>query len=333
MDHGKIVSRAWDITWNNRVLWGLGFLAALGGGGGSSSGGRSSFNADDFDFDSLEGVLPPEYANGPLGQLVDGIFDPEALIAIFSGAAVLICILLIISFVLWFVAQAARAGLIKSVVGLQDGQKIGFKEAFRDGWQYVGRIIGMKLLIYFSFFAIIFGLAIAAGVSGAVLESPFLLVLIVPLMCLMMLVIIPLQFADALAFRGIVLKDMGVVESIKHGWQVFRESTSDFFILGLLYTVIGMVVALIIGAVLGIFAFLSANPVLEYFKSGELSSRLLITGILSGLVIMIVGAFMSSLLVAWRSTGFTLAYQELTGMTAVPLKEKAPEDIGYDGMI
>ena len=40
MDYGRVLTRAWEITWRWKILWILGFLAALGsgsGGGGSSS--------------------------------------------------------------------------------------------------------------------------------------------------------------------------------------------------------------------------------------------------------------------------------------------------------
>ncbi|MGD8904906.1 MAG: hypothetical protein PVI67_15190, partial [Anaerolineae bacterium] len=45
MDYGKILTRAWEITWRWKILWILGFLAALGsGGGGGSSSGSSSYS-------------------------------------------------------------------------------------------------------------------------------------------------------------------------------------------------------------------------------------------------------------------------------------------------
>ena len=42
MDFGKVLSRAWEITWRWKVLWVLGFLAALGQGTGGGSGPQFS---------------------------------------------------------------------------------------------------------------------------------------------------------------------------------------------------------------------------------------------------------------------------------------------------
>ena len=47
MDYGKVLSRAWEITWRWKALWILGFLAALGRGGG---GGNYSYRIDSSDW-------------------------------------------------------------------------------------------------------------------------------------------------------------------------------------------------------------------------------------------------------------------------------------------
>ena len=36
MDYGKVLGRAWEITWRWKALWILGFLAGLGSGKGGS---------------------------------------------------------------------------------------------------------------------------------------------------------------------------------------------------------------------------------------------------------------------------------------------------------
>ena len=95
MDHGKIVSDAWNITWNNRWLWGLGFLAALTGGSGSGGGGNS-FNADTFNIDPATGDMPPW-----LDNLAN---NPEALTALAGVGVTALCLLFIVSIVLYIVS-------------------------------------------------------------------------------------------------------------------------------------------------------------------------------------------------------------------------------------
>lgn len=357
MDHGKIVSRAWEITWNNRVLWGLGFFAALGSGASSSrlpNFNRFNFiNQLDFDNKDLfstdfaeklqesaadsEVILDalPKGASDALLEAIPSI--AEILPSIMVGAAVLICILSVLGIALWFVAQAARAGMITSVVGLQDGQKIGFGEAFRGGWKYVGRILGLKFLIYIGMLILI-SVIVAIGIAGFASEFTSIVSLLCPLAILFYFASILLSFVDAFAYRGIVLKDLAVIASMQHGWELVRNNLLNLSILGVIYGAVGMVmgmlIGLVVGMIIGVLIIAPIVPITAFMEGGEFPVTFMIVMIgVGGFVMTIIGALLNSILIAWRSTGFTLAYQELTGMIAVPLKEKSPEDIGYNGMI
>ena len=90
MDYGKVLGRAWQITWRWKALWLLGFLASLGGGGGM--GGNGYYSSSGKDLNEQAGALLP----------------PEAWAAI-AGVA---CLLLIIFIILWVVSVTARGGLI-----------------------------------------------------------------------------------------------------------------------------------------------------------------------------------------------------------------------------
>lgn len=325
MDHGKIVSNAWNITWNHKWLWGLGFLAALASGGSGGSGGN--FNMDGMNID-------PESADLPLPPFMENLInDPAALMQLAGIAVVAVCLLVIIGIILWFVGQAARAGLITSVNGLEEGRKSSFGEALRGGWQYIWRILGMKIVLWFGF-ALIIGLlggAIGAFAIGASSGNDAAVagigILACGLICGIFLVIIPLVYTDAYAFRGLVLKEMGIVESIKHGWQLFRANMGDSLILGVIYGVISFAVGVVILAVLAPFAFLAANPVIDLFTTGTISTGAVMGLALGGLTFTIVAALLSSVLTAFQSVGFTLAYREMTGMAAKVDFEKTPEDI------
>ena len=57
MDYGKLFRRGWEIVWQNKYLFILGFLAALGGGGGGNSGSNFNYNVpggNDFPADAVE---------------------------------------------------------------------------------------------------------------------------------------------------------------------------------------------------------------------------------------------------------------------------------------
>ena len=48
MDFGKVLGRAWEITWRWKMLWVLGFLAALGQGSGANPS-NYSLSGDEFE--------------------------------------------------------------------------------------------------------------------------------------------------------------------------------------------------------------------------------------------------------------------------------------------
>lgn len=321
MDQGRIISRAWEITWNNRALWGLGFLAALAGGGG---GGTGNFNPDSLgvDANNPDDILDA-FRGTPIGQMIDG--DTAAIAAVAGIAVLVILILLALGIVFWILGTTARAGLISSVVELEHGEKITFGNAFRQGWKHIWRLFLLKLLE----FALIFlPTMLVVGVFAAIgfmAEAPAVAVLAVPLVCIFAIAAFLLQFADAFAFRGIVLKNMGPVEALRHGWSLFKANAGDVLILAVIYTVIMMVVGFIAAAVLGVFALLSASPLLSFFVTGEVSGAAVVAAILGGTVATVLGAFIMSIFVAWQSTGFTLAYLEMNG-EAVEIKEKDPKD-------
>ena len=70
MDYGKILRRAWEITWRWKVLWLLGFLAALGNGGGG--GGGTSYTSSGSDW----GTGDPFLAPGIVAAIVWSVWDP-----------------------------------------------------------------------------------------------------------------------------------------------------------------------------------------------------------------------------------------------------------------
>lgn len=318
MDYGDIFKRGFLITWNNKFLYLLGFLAALGGSGGGGGGGGGNFNTggnfstspDDFsefeDFFRGFGIDPSNF---------------EAMIASIVGAVIAVfCILAIIGIILWFIRLIAEAGMIQAVADLETGVKTNFKKAFADGRPYMMKFFMTRLII----FAIPIILIFAAGaaiffpliVSGGDVNESFALWFI-PLVCLICLFIpynLVMSIVYPIAQRGMVFKGMDAMESIKYGWGLLKEKTSDILILALLFTVMGFVVG-IVSAIVAIPVLLGTGwPVISAFMSGEMPSggsfALLGVGIL---LMMIVGAIVNSIYISFRSASFTLAYLQLEG--------------------
>lgn len=308
MDYGELISRAWRITWNNKFLWVLGFLAALGGAGGGGSGGRTTWTSDQFNL--------PDFAR---------------VTALLGG---LICLALIIGLVLWLLSLVAKGGLISAAWRLDAGEKLTLGEAFGAGTRYLGRLIGVTLLLYGPL--IILVIAAAATVAAAVggwftiaelsdLANPdtlpvgigFAVLCVLGLLCLLAPVGLVITFIYPFAIRGAVLQDLGVTDSIGHGWRVLRQNLAEIILLAILFLVINVIFGIAVGIVLLPLTLVVFAPMAAMGFDGRSFGPLevvLLVG--AGLCLGILGAALQSILTTWQSTTFTLAYKQFTGKQA-----------------
>lgn len=317
MDYGNLLKRSWDVVWHNKFLFILGFLAALGSGGTNGGGGQGNFN---YTFDSSD--VPAETLArvhelwAQYGALVIGV----------------VCLGIIIGLVLWLVRLVAQAGMISAVDRIETGEKVTFSEAFSAGVSKLGRMVGINVVMYgpFTLFGILAGTIgaatawtalnrVAAGASNSEIEAMFsgMAVFWVIIACVACLIVPLILFVTVLypfAQRGAVLSDLGVVDSIRHGWQVVRANVGDVLLLIVLFIVLGILFAFASAIVLIPLALVSLAPgivsmVLEGGSFGAGNILLLAGG---GICIGLVGAAINSIMVAYRSTAVTLAYQEFT---------------------
>jgi hypothetical protein len=229
--------------------------------------------------------------------------------------------------------------MIYATAAIEDGHETGFRAAFREGWSHIWRILGLKLAIFISVWL---ALLVAIGLPVALLVSAISAsdgnaggswALLALCMCVLVIAAILLwfvvKFVDAMAYRGIVLHRMGVFESIKHGWAVTKANFLHIFLLGVIFSVIGLAVAMALFAIMipvgAIVGFASFDAVAD----GTFSTA---NGILIGLSLLlfgVLGAVVKAALVAWQSSSFTLAYREFNGEgpTFGAQKEKGPDDL------
>ncbi len=312
MDYGQLFRRGWEIVWQNKFLFVLGFLAALGGGGGGSSGGNFNFRT------------PAPTGGDPFPT--DMFAEMADFWAEYGGLILgLICFLFILGIVFWLIRLAAQGGMIEAVDRIEAGEKMTFRTAFSAGVERLGGLVGLNLLLNapFIIFGLIFaGLGIsffAAAIQGnGAADAPerflalvgvcggIIACLLVPL-GLLVLVIYP--FAQ----RGLLLKQLGVVASIRHGWQVVRDNVGDVILLIVAFLVIGFLFGLVTLVFTIPFAFLAAGPfILDAIQGNEISFGLVEAVTLAfGVVCLgLVAAAVNSVLTAYRSATVTLAYQQ-----------------------
>lgn len=308
MDYMATIRRGWELTWNNKFLWALGFLAALGSG--------SVFSNSNYSFNA-----------GDTADMMNWL-TPERMAALTGAIIAFSCVAVILGIILWLVALSARGGLIGGVAQMELGTgKPTFREAFRMGWRRVWRLVGMTILLYIipfilsivltvGFITVAGGMAFAA--AGA--EDPTamlsglggLALVFFCLLCLLMPLMLALSLIYPFAFRGIILRDMGARESLRHGWNVLKTNLGEIIILGLAFFLIALVVGLITLAALVPVGLLVGVPFIALMESNATALQ----GILAAvgiLVAIVISALISAIFTAWQSSTFTLAYMQWTG--------------------
>ncbi len=309
MDFGNILSRSWQIVWKNKYLFVFGFLAVLG----SCNGGANNSN---FSFGSREAQLSP----GDVERFFNN-FGPVIL-----GLS---CLFIIIFIVLWLVRLVAQASLISAAARIDAGEKVSFGEAFSAGTGMLGRMVGINLIMYgpFTLIGLIAAVVALITAGGAIITelsgtSPgdfeaiftslgIILFCFVCLACLMVPLMIFISAIYPFAQRGAVLNDLGVVDSIRHGWKVLKSNLGDIILLGILFVVIGFLFGFISFIVLIPFAFLALGPAFFNIITNNTVNPgdiLLMAG--GGVCVGLVAAVVNSIMIAFRSTAVTLAYQE-----------------------
>ncbi len=312
MDYGKIVSDGWKITWENKYLWVLGFLAALT----STRTNSSSYNYSSSEFDPTT-------------------FSPEKLAAIGGAIIALMCFAMLIGLLLIVVGWVARGGLITAVYKISTGKEMTLRQAFAAGTAKIWPILGMNILLYIPF--ILMGVVIfvavvmmfAGAVGTAVSYDSFMseqmdpaaieslvaglgtaFICLMLLCCVLFILGIALNFINAFAFRGIMIQDMGVMESISHSWQLIKQNFSEVLILSILFLLIGIGYGILTGVILFPLIIIGMVPLFGGIASGEFTGVSMAYMMGFGLCVGIIGAVLMSIITTWQSATFTLAYKE-----------------------
>ena len=143
MDFGTILRRAWEIIWNNKILWLFGILAACGsgGGGGGGGGGNISANASSSTFNDL----PP--------QMQRFLFDMERsfgrisegeIFGLFILLSAIICVIFIVAFL---VSTYGRVALIEGASQANAGRKLSLGQLISDSNPHFGKALILNFLL------------------------------------------------------------------------------------------------------------------------------------------------------------------------------------------
>ena len=312
LDFGAILSRAWKITWENKVLWIFGLLAAMGNGAAGGGGGAGGGDGGGRDFGPGGLELPP-----PVRRFVESP-DPQ-IIAIVIGV---ICVLVLIALVLFVLSIIGRGGLIGGVRLVDDNGRVTFGEAWRVGLRNFWRVFLIGLIVG----VVVIGLVLILLVPGIFFSITIIGLLCgLPLIFAFVVAAIVLGIVAYFAQIAAVVEDLSVTAALGRAWEVIRANLGDIIILGIVLivaqAVIGVVIALplivtLIPIVFAVIGFINESQNLAV--GGLIVAGLCFVAYLPVLIVL------GGVLETWITSAWTLAYRQFVRPMAAPGAQSAP---------
>jgi hypothetical protein len=308
MDFGKVLGRAWEITWRWKFLWVLGFLASLGEYRNAS---QSSYTIDWGEFERY-GWRVDSWRLDP--------FAEEFFAAISAAILGLICVLFIIAIALWVISVISRGGLIGAVQQIEEEGSTSFRRAWAVGVKKFWTLFGLGVLTLLPTIILViigvigFGLGIAAGVGLLdVSEAAGITTIVISsltcvcvLICGMIILVIVLEQIRIYGERAAILEDLGWIDAFVRGWQVLKENLGATIILWLIFFAIGIVIF----AISFVILIAVSAPFLGLIFIDEPGLWWFGPICFGGLLGIIIFALVRSVVTVFTSATWTLAYRE-----------------------
>ena len=321
----EILTKAWQTTWKFRVLWIFGILAGCAGNnnnfnfntGGSRNSGNSGNNPMDQFF--------PQFQSMPADELF-GKFMSQYLVYILIFFS-LICLLGLLFF---FLGLMGKVGLIKGARKAEAGaSSMSFAELWTESLPYFLRMFGLNFLVGLPFFLLIVILLVILGVGGLSafktgMSGGSLVALIIGMsgffiavMCVVTIFSIIVGMIVQQAQNALVIEELGVLDSLRRGWNVFKTDWLSIVILAIILSIIG-----------GVAGFIIAIPMLIVLLPAGIgmavtsgSAGMAIPLILGGCCFVILLPFIllaSGIIQTFTQSAWTLAYLRLTAPPTPP---------------
>jgi len=292
-------------------LWFLGFLTALLAG---------AVNLPALPIDLPPGVLVP----GELPRLDEG--DSRLAAALVT----LLCILVVLAIILAVVGVIAQGGLIAGVGQIEEQGSTSFGQAWSAAARRFWALLGLRIVLALPVLGLLVLAVVLLGgsllpVAIAVLrgeESPDLgsagtsLLLLLCSGCVMICAIVIYGvLASALQTfgeRAILLENLGVINGLRRGWEVFISNLFNVILLALVLIVLNALFSLITGLVLTALALPATIGGLmsSLSEEGPQTSTIIFT-VLMFVLIALISALISALVATFGSAVWTIAYRQI----------------------
>ncbi len=329
MDHLKILKRAFEITWNYRVLWVFGILLALttGGGGGSGGGGGNGGGNGDYPFPPGTFHLPD--------------ISQQVISTMIAAAVGLVCVIFLLVIIGTIVRYVSETALYRMVNEHEDtGEKLSVRQGFRLGWSrqalyifLIDLIVGLGSFVIFILLMLIAAAPLllwltdssALGALGTVITVGLALLLIFAFVIFAIALSLLMQFVR----RACVLENLGITDAFRRGYTLVRQRVGDILVMGILMfglglawiilmipvfitlTLAGVVVAGLPALLVGAIASLFTEGFVPWIIATVVGLPLFI------LVLAVPGTFLGGLVEVFKSSTWTLTYRELLALESL----------------
>jgi hypothetical protein len=305
MNYGDLIRDAIRITWHNRYLWFFGFFVGLGSGGGGGGGTGGGGDFDEQSSAEIASVSTFAVQRGPLDNVL-----------LIVALVVLVLLIFLAFFALYVVSQG---GLTESVAAIERGETRRFSSTWRAGIRYFWRVLGQLLL----FLGIVIGLLLAGGIPIALLVAGafaatdstafqvLAVVVAVPLaIALLIVIFIPLAIVRQFARRELVVRGVGVFDSVGTGYRLFRRHIGRSLLVWLIQLGIMLgagITLIIVLLIVGLVLFL---PTIFLAVTGYTTAAI-VAGVVAGLILLPLLIVALAILGTFNHSYWTLAYLRL----------------------
>jgi hypothetical protein len=290
LDFGGVLRRAWQITWNNKILWLFGIFSTIMSGGN----GRGANSGTRFNLNNPRQVLPPQFHD----------LDQTVVLLIVLG---IIAVIIIVAIVLFILGVIGRGGLIGGIRTAETQGKVTFGEAFAIGRAKFWTVLGIGLVVW----------VVSLILAGASLIS-FLTICLAPLACIGFLLLILLNLYARLAQIAAVHDNVGIGEALPRALRFIQANLGQVILLGLILVIIQYVISFVLVLPLAAIALPIILSVAGYANDAPLVGGAGIA--VAGLCVVVyipVLIVLGGIVETWVMSCWTLAYRQLTGQAPV----------------
>ena len=294
LDFGGVLRRAWQLTWNYKILWLFGiFSAALAGSAGNGPG-----NNFPLDFNNPQRSLPVQMRD----------IDPNIALLIVLGVIVLV---IVIGIALFLLSIYSRGALIGGLLTADKQSRVSFGEASAFGRKYFLTVLGIGLVVWV--------LGLLLGFMSIFLVATLCLA---PLACIGFIVIALLGVYARLAQITAISDEVGLSEALPRAWRFITANLASVLIMGLILVIIQALLGFVLALPAVGIAFPAILAAAGYANDSPLAGGAGLA--IAGLCVVVYIPFLilvCGIVETWVMAAWTLTYKHLTGRapaTAAP---------------